>query len=178
MKPTSLMTALVSFVLAVCVWVGVAFFSLVTDQRAKTAAQEIVQSRQASAKRDADSSTIALVSATAAGRAMLLGVVNKDALTLSNAITEAGRDAGVELTIANVTQGPGPTLPKGSLLHPASVTFSLHASGSFEKLFTFVNLLASLPAASSIDRIQFVLPTGTGEWNMNTDVRIITGSPV
>src|SRR3989338_3943553 len=74
----------------------------------------------------------------------------------SIAINATGRDAGVALTIGNVTQGPGPSLPKGAALHPTSITFSVHAAGSFQKLFTLAALLSDLSAASSVDGFQFV----------------------
>jgi len=93
-------------------------------------------------------------------------------------IVAAGRDAGVDLTIASVTQGPGPSVSKGSVLRPASITFSLHATGSFQKLFTLADLLAVLPAASNIERVQLSSSTGGDEWSMNADIRMITSNPV
>ena len=164
--------------IAVLVWFGVVYFALAIDADVGEAVQEISLVQQEGAKRDADSAAVALAATTEVGRAALSSIINKNALSLRDTIVAAGRDAGVELTIANVTQGPGPSLSKGSALRPASITFSLYATGSFQKLITLADLLAVLPAASSIERVQLSAPTGGDNWSMNADIRMITGNPV
>lgn len=176
MKPTSLIASLSILVVAGLLWGSVFWFSTWIDASATTSAEAITKARQDGARRDADSVAIALTAATAEGRVQLAGFLNKDALSLSNAITEAGRDVGVEMKIGSVTQGPGPTLPKGAVLRPTSISFSLNAVGSFQKLFTLAALLSDLPAASSIERLQFARGSIDESWTMNADIRIITNS--
>jgi len=178
MKPTSSIVALTSLAVAVLLWAAVFGFSMWIDSSASASADALLHARQEVARRDTDSTAIALAAATAQGREQLLSFLNKDALSLSNVINTAGRDAGVALTIGNVTQGPGPSLPKGAALHPASVTFSVHAVGPFQKLFTLAALLSDLSAASSVDGFQFVRGSDTEGWTLDANVRILTSSPI
>ena len=178
MRPSSTLTALAVCAFAALVWGLVYWFDARIDASARTSAEAISKARQENVRRDEGSAAIALAAATADGRAQLSSVVNKDALSLSNAITEAGKDAGVEITIGNVSQGPVPALPKGAVLHPAAITFSVNAVGSFQKLFTLTSLLSDLSAASSLEHLQLSHGSESEGWRLNADIRVITNSPI
>ena len=178
MKPISILVALSTLAFAAFLWTAVFGFSIAIDASAKASAGVLAAAQQESLRRGADSAAIALSAATADGRTQLSDLLNKDALSLSNVINAAGRDAGVALTIGNVTQGPGPSLPKGAALHPTSITFSVHAAGSFQKLFTLAALLSDLSAASVLENVQFVRGSAAEGWSMNANVKVITSSPI
>ena len=178
LKSTSMIVALSALAFAALLWAAVFGFSIAIDASAETSAKALANAQQENLRRNADSSAVALAAATADGRVQLWGVLNKDALSLSNVINAAGRDAGVALTIGNVTQGPGPALPKGATLHPTSITFSVHADGSFQNLVMLAALLSDLSVASSLDNIQIVRTSSDKGWSLNASIKVITSSPI
>ena len=163
---------------ALALWGGVALFTLSIDARQTAVAAALRTGEQDAAQRTSANAAIALAAATAGERATLEEVVNRDILTLSDLVGQAGQDAGVSLTIVSVTPGPGPKLAKGSLVHPSSVIFSVTASGSFAQLLTAETLLEDLPVASTVESVQFSRGDAAGVWNMNMTIGIITGSSI
>ena len=164
--------------LALALWAGLVVFALSIDARQAAVAAAIQAGTQDAARRASLSSAIALAAATAGERVKLEQVVNRDILTLSNLVGQAGQDAGVSLSVVGVTPGPGPTLPRGSVLHPSSVIFSVKASGSFAQLMTTAALLEDLPVASTIESVQFSRSDTPGVWDMNMTIGVITGNSI
>ena len=173
-----MIVALSALAFAVLLWAAVFGFSIAIDVSAAASAKALADAQRENVRRNTDSSAVALAAATAEGRTRLGVLLNKDALSLSHVINAAGRDAGVALTIGNVTQGPGPALPKGATLHPVSVTFSVHAEGSFPKLFMLAALLSDLPVASVLENVQFASGSAIEGWSMNANVKVLTSSPI
>jgi hypothetical protein len=95
--------------------------------------------------------------------------LKEDALAIIEVIEDAGKDAGVSVSIGSVTQGIFPTGRGGGTL-PA-VSLSIHAEGSFAGVYYFLSLLETLPALSFIDFTDFEL-TGNGDWRALIRMRV------
>ena len=160
--------------IAALLWLGVFFFAQTIGADSASAAKSIADAKRSAQKRDSDARVATLLEETADARAQLEQTANTDAVSLAGAISKVGTDAGVPVSVSNVVQGPGPKLPPGAVLHPASLTFSVKASGPFTKLITAAELLSRLPAASSLDHLQLNL--SDSGWDLNADVHVIVGN--
>lgn len=141
-------------------------------------ASELSQGKSLAAQSASNSDSLALANSTIDARGKLEAVVNRDILTLSNLITESGQNAGIVTSIVSVTPGPGPTLPRGSPLHPSSIIFSVKMSGNYKQVLTAVSLLENIPAASTLESAQLSPADSSGMWNAYVTVGVVTSTNI
>jgi len=169
-------------VFAAVLWIGVLWFASSLLAQERSIAARIAAKRQAAVELNSGSTALAIAASTEAGRTQLRKVFNRDLLSLAGLIGAAGQDAGVTLTVSNVTPGPSPSIRRGSPLHPAKLTFSTAAEGTFSQLMTALALLETLPAASQVTQVQLSRATGAESsstpWTLNANIDIITGASV
>lgn len=165
-------------VLALCAWVGVAFFiTQVRSLRAEHSSKATLSQKQSVQAAQAASQHAAIVSAAPAIQ-QLATVSQVDPTHIAQAITAAGSAAGVAIDIKSATQGAVTAIDAKTTVQ--SYTFLVSVQGNFASVLYAAKLLATLPIPASLSQLQFThLPTGqagskSSVWEMSAQLQIVS----
>ena len=164
--------------LAACLlaWVGVAYFAstISSDELARAAAIETMQ--QSSMKGASTVRTHALAQETQGERAMLDQLLSADVVGIANMIEAAGKAAGVKAKLGDAQFENTPSADQGPKIN--AVGFVVQAEGKFSALMQATQLLESLPAPSSVQRLDIEKTPGSASWHMNAYIRVLTTADI
>lgn len=176
-----------SIIAALAAWAGVVLFALSIETGAQS-----VTARAGDAQTARDKQALALKMHTLArdispGRVALEQVLATDPVSITEMISQAGKDAGVALHVSDAISenaaAPTGARSAGSanLPHLSAIEFTVEADGSFADLVRSVAFLESLPVPSKVeqldlDRSEDSKGAPTSSWHLRAQVRILTRS--
>ncbi len=122
----------------------------------------------------------AIIADTVSERAQLDAFATLDVVAAVEMLEQAGKSAGINVTVAGANAESGTQLPTGEMLQP--VAFSINASGPYASLMHAVELYERLPLAIQIRQLDIVRNTATTKnaprtWDLSMRVRILAIVP-
>jgi len=166
--------ALLSF-LALCAWGIVGYASFEIHRVAKERAERARIAEQ-EGNRAAYSQRISVLAAeTETDRARLKGLVDKDVVSIIEAIEAAGRSARVSARVSDaVPAGGAEEIPGGGEMQ--AVEFIVQATGSFASLMQAAALFEKIPLAASLQQIEFERNASDQgpPWRMTARIQVLT----
>jgi hypothetical protein len=169
-------------VVTLLAWTGVVFFVRgISDAEAARVIQ-IQNTQQSSTQQSALVRMHAIAEDTVEDRARLDQLLSVDVVSTATVLRNVGKTTHVDVKLSGALPElpPGKT-PSGPQIQ--AVGFSVQADGTFAALMRTVQLIETLPLASSIvsldiQRAQDSAGVGTGTWHMSVYIRVFTTSNI
>jgi hypothetical protein len=181
MKTTSTYLSWILLTAAVCAWCGVVYVAWFVQQAEGDYTTQLQTLQQSSFAQNSALRMHAAAQDTASDRDKLTRLLNVDIVSASAMLQGTGSVTGVKVKLSGALPENGPTpAPNGPAIQ--AVGFALQADGSFPALMRTIQLLETLPLASSVVRLDLQGSTDPTQknplWHMDVYMRVFTTSNV